>query len=180
MDDVVDDNLFTDRLIAMLSGCFAALATLLAATGLYGVLAYSVAQRTRELGLRLALGATASGLRAMVMRQVATIALIGMPIGLALGVALGQAAEVAAVRPTGLRPVRARRRGRRARGASCSRPATCRPGARRASRRWKRCGTSRARHSQRFEKDIHRIRRQCDEHTDDRSRNDRDDQTPPR
>src|SRR4030095_8145543 len=82
MEHVVNDNLFTERLIALLSGSLAALATLLAATGLYGVLAYSVAQRTRELGLRLALGATGSGLRGMVMKQVVTIALIGMPLGL--------------------------------------------------------------------------------------------------
>jgi predicted permease len=93
MDKVVDDNLFTERLIALLSGALAALATLLAATGLYGVLAYNVAQRTRELGLRLALGATASGLRVMVMKQVAKIALIGMPIGLAAGVGLGKVAK---------------------------------------------------------------------------------------
>jgi ABC-type antimicrobial peptide transport system permease subunit len=93
MDQVVDDNLFTERLIAILAGAFAALATLLAATGLYGVLAYAVAQRTRELGLRLALGATAGGLRGLVLRQVVTMALIGMPIGLALGVALGQGAQ---------------------------------------------------------------------------------------
>jgi predicted permease len=105
MDHVVDDNLFTDRLIALMSGSLAALATLLAATGLYGVLAYSVAQRTRELGLRLALGATASGLRGMVMRQVATIALIGMPIGLGLGVALGQAARPLLFGLTGYDPL---------------------------------------------------------------------------
>jgi predicted permease len=93
MDKVVDDNLFTERLIALLSGALAALATLLAATGLYGVLAYNVAQRTRELGLRLALGATASGLRAMVLKQVGKIALVGMPIGLAAGVGLGKLAK---------------------------------------------------------------------------------------
>jgi predicted permease len=93
MDKVVESNLFTERLVAILAGGFAALATLLAATGLYGVLAYGVAQRTRELGLRLALGATAAGLRTMVMRQVAKIALIGMPIGLVLGAAAGQAAK---------------------------------------------------------------------------------------
>jgi ABC-type antimicrobial peptide transport system permease subunit len=66
---------------------------LLAAIGLYGVLAYNVAQRTRELGLRLALGATAGGLRRMVLRQVAQIALIGVPIGLGVGVLLGQGAK---------------------------------------------------------------------------------------
>jgi putative ABC transport system permease protein len=105
MGKVVDDNLFTQRLIAILSGGLAALATLLTATGLYGVLAYSVAQRTRELGLRLALGATAAGLRTMVLKQVATIALIGMPIGLALGVALGQAAKALLFELKGYDPI---------------------------------------------------------------------------
>jgi predicted permease len=105
MDKVVESNLFTDRLIATLATGFAALATLLAATGLYGVLAYGVAQRTRELGLRLALGATAGGLRSMVLRQVAKIALIGMPIGLALGVALGQAAKALLYGMSGYDPV---------------------------------------------------------------------------
>jgi len=69
------------------------------------VLAYGVAQRTRELGLRLALGATEGGLRAMVLKQVAKIALIGMPIGLALGVALGQAAKAFLYGLTGYDPV---------------------------------------------------------------------------
>jgi predicted permease len=104
MPKVVEENLFADRLIARLSTGFAALATLLAAIGLYGVLAYNVAQRTRELGLRLALGATAAQLRTMVLRQVATIALIGIPIGLALGVALGQAAKALLFGLTGYDP----------------------------------------------------------------------------
>jgi predicted permease len=93
MDDVVKINTGLDRIVAVLAGGFAALATLLAAIGLYGVLAYNVAQRTRELGLRLALGATAGGLRRMVLRQVAKIALIGVPIGLGIGVLLGQGAR---------------------------------------------------------------------------------------
>jgi predicted permease len=93
MRDAVDLNLGLDRIVATLAGGFAALATLLAAIGLYGVLAYNVAQRTRELGLRLALGATAGGLRGMLLRQVGKIALIGMPIGLAIGVLLGQGAK---------------------------------------------------------------------------------------
>src|SRR6185312_6740677 len=99
------DNIFLDRLVTILSTSFAGLAALLAATGLYGVLAYGVTQRTRELGLRLALGATAGELRTMVLRQVARIALIGMPIGLALGVALGQAAKALLYGMSGYDPV---------------------------------------------------------------------------
>jgi predicted permease len=93
MSNVVEDNLFAQRLIATLSAGFGGLATLVAALGLYGVLAYGVARRTRELGLRLALGATSTALRVMVFKQVVRIALIGMPIGVALGVVLGHAAQ---------------------------------------------------------------------------------------
>ncbi|PYS40082.1 MAG: hypothetical protein DMG14_11800, partial [Acidobacteria bacterium] len=89
----VHDNVSLDRLIAMLSGAFAGLATLLAGIGLYGVLAYNVAQRTREFGLRLALGAEPARLRAMVLRQVGLMALIGGVIGVAAAVALGRTAE---------------------------------------------------------------------------------------
>jgi ABC-type antimicrobial peptide transport system permease subunit len=84
---------YLDRLIGMLSTGFAVLATLLAGTGLYGVLSYSVALRTRELGLRQALGATPLRLRGMVLRQVGLMAMGGGAIGLVLAVALGRAAE---------------------------------------------------------------------------------------
>ena len=93
MSDVAKINTGLERIVAALAGGFAALATLLAAIGLYGVLAYNVAQRTRELGLRLALGATSGGLRRMVLRQVAKFALIGMPIGLGIGVLIGLGAK---------------------------------------------------------------------------------------
>ena len=73
----------------MLSASFACLATLLAAVGLYGVLAYTVSQRTREIGLRMALGADPGRVRAMVLRQVALMTLVGGVIGLVASIWLG-------------------------------------------------------------------------------------------
>jgi predicted permease len=93
LPSAIRDRLFLDRLIGMLSSGFAALATLLAAVGLYGVLSYSVTQRTRELGLRQALGATPQQLRRMVLRQVGWMGLIGGVAGLALALISGRAAE---------------------------------------------------------------------------------------
>ncbi len=87
------ENVFMDRFIGVLSSAFAALATLLAAVGLYGVVAYSVAQRTREIGLRMALGAGPAAVRGMVLRQVAWMTVVGGAIGLAGGVYLGRAAR---------------------------------------------------------------------------------------
>jgi predicted permease len=75
------DSIFLDRLVTILSTSFAGLATLLAAIGLYGVLGYGIAQRTRELGLRLALGAEPANVRALVLRQVALWAVIGIAVG---------------------------------------------------------------------------------------------------
>jgi ABC-type antimicrobial peptide transport system permease subunit len=93
MERQVLDNVYVDRLTALLAAGFAGLATLLAAIGLYGVLAYSVTQRTRELGLRLALGAAPSRLRAMVLRQVGVMTTIGCVIGLAFALGAGRLAE---------------------------------------------------------------------------------------
>ena len=88
----VKERVFLDRLISTLSAAFAALATLLAAVGLYGVLAYTVAQRTREIGVRMALGADAGRVRAMVIRQVGRMALAGGVLGIGAALALGRAA----------------------------------------------------------------------------------------
>ncbi|HVE33667.1 MAG TPA: ABC transporter permease [Gemmatimonadaceae bacterium] len=87
------DNVFLDRMISTLSASFAVLATLLAAVGLYGVLAYSVAQRTREIGVRMALGANGGRVRVMVLMQVGRMALIGSVIGIAGALAIGKASQ---------------------------------------------------------------------------------------
>ncbi len=93
MEMQIKENVSQDRIISTLSLAFALLATVLAAIGLYGVLAYTVAQRTREFGLRMALGADGGNLRGMVMRQVAGMAVIGGAIGLAAAIAVGRLAK---------------------------------------------------------------------------------------
>ncbi|HYK88288.1 MAG TPA: ABC transporter permease [Acidobacteriota bacterium] len=93
MPQQVRENVFLDRMISVLSSAFACLATLLAAVGLYGVLAYTVTQRTREIGLRMALGAAPAQVRAMVLRQVGVMTLIGGIAGLGLAIWLGQFAQ---------------------------------------------------------------------------------------
>jgi predicted permease len=85
-----EETMALDRFIGVLTSAFAILATLLAAIGLYGVLAYTVAQRTREIGLRMALGATQQRVRAMVLRQVGVMMLIGGTIGLAAALAVAR------------------------------------------------------------------------------------------
>jgi predicted permease len=89
MEMQVRENVSEDRIISTLSLGFALLATILAAIGLYGVLAYTVAQRTREFGLRMALGADGNAVRGMVMKQVAKMAIVGGAIGLIVAVAIG-------------------------------------------------------------------------------------------
>jgi predicted permease len=89
----IRENVFLDRFISVLSTAFASLATLLAAVGLYGVLAYTVSQRTREIGLRMALGAAPARVRAMVLRQVGVMVMIGGTIGLGAAIGLGRLAQ---------------------------------------------------------------------------------------
>jgi ABC-type antimicrobial peptide transport system permease subunit len=83
MPQQVNQNITVDRVVSVLSAAFAALATILAAIGLYGVLAYTIAQRTKEIGVRMALGAAPDGIRRLVMGQVGRMTLSGGLIGLA-------------------------------------------------------------------------------------------------
>ncbi len=105
MDAQVRENVFLDRMLTTLAAAFAALATLLAAIGLYGVLAYTVTQRTREFGLRMALGADGPRLRRMVMAKVGWMTLVGGTIGVACAVALGRTARSLLYEMQGADPV---------------------------------------------------------------------------
>ena len=89
----VEDNVFVDRMITSLAAVFAVLATILAGVGLYGVLAYSVARRTREIGIRLAIGANPGAVRLMVLKEVGILALIGALVGAPGAIALAKFAE---------------------------------------------------------------------------------------
>ncbi|MEO8025323.1 MAG: ABC transporter permease [Bryobacteraceae bacterium] len=79
----VELNLATQRLVASLSACFGALATLLAVIGLYGVMAYLVGRRSREIGIRMALGASEGNVVWMILREVLLLIGIGVALGLA-------------------------------------------------------------------------------------------------
>jgi hypothetical protein len=91
-DSQVSRNVRTDWLLVTLSGTLAVVATLLAALGLYGVLSYMVVQRTREIGLRLALGAEPAGVRRMVLKQVGWMTGVGLPAGIVAALFVGDLA----------------------------------------------------------------------------------------
>ena len=98
----LDETLSTERLIAALSAAFGVLATVLAALGLYGVMAFVVARRTREIGLRMALGAPQRQVIWMVMRETLVLVAVGLAIGVPCALALSKyvSNQLYGVRPT--------------------------------------------------------------------------------
>ena len=89
----INDTVYTDRLVAALSSAFGMLATLLAALGLYGLIAYNVARRTAEIGIRIALGAARFNVMGLVMREVAVLSALGAAIGIPMALALSRYVE---------------------------------------------------------------------------------------
>ena len=104
MPEQIRQNVFLDRFISLFSAAFALLATLLAAIGLYGVLAYTVAQRTREIGVRMALGAAPGRVRLMILRQVGVMTVVGAVLGIAGAIVLGRVAQSLLFRMDGSDP----------------------------------------------------------------------------
>lgn len=93
LPQLLDRALFARRSMVLLIGGFAAFALILAALGIYGVVSYSVGRRKQEIGIRMALGATAGSVRARVLAQTLRLVLIGIALGAAASWAAGQALE---------------------------------------------------------------------------------------
>ena len=90
MDEVIEDNTQGQQFLSLLVGSFAGLAALLAAVGIYGVLSYAVTQRTREIGIRMSLGASQGRVLAEVLRQGVLLIAVGSAIGIAGAFAAGK------------------------------------------------------------------------------------------
>ncbi len=93
MERIVEEDLFPARMVAVLSASFAALAALLAALGIYGVLAYLVVQRSREIGIRMALGAEAGNVQWLIAKEVSVMVIAGVAVGLPLAYILARLSE---------------------------------------------------------------------------------------
>jgi ABC-type antimicrobial peptide transport system permease subunit len=90
MEEVIEDNTQSQQFLSLLVGSFAGLAALLAAVGIYGVLSYAVTQRTREIGIRISLGASQGRVLAEVLRQGALLIAVGSAIGIGGAFAAGK------------------------------------------------------------------------------------------
>jgi predicted permease len=93
MERTIERSLTLERMLSTISSAFGSMATLLAAIGLYGVMAYNVARRTREIGIRLALGSNRQQVIQLVLREAAWVVAIGLALGIPAAFALGRLVE---------------------------------------------------------------------------------------
>jgi predicted lysophospholipase L1 biosynthesis ABC-type transport system permease subunit len=104
MDELVDESLAGDRFATALLAAFAAIALLLAAIGIYGVMSFAVAQRTQEIGLRMALGASPRGVLLLVLHEGMLLALTGLALGLGGAYFVGRVMKSVLYEVSGLDP----------------------------------------------------------------------------
>jgi len=90
MDEVKSESLADDRFTMFLYACFAVVALVLAAVGIYGLMAFAVSQRTQEIGLRIALGASQQNVMRLILREGSLLALVGLGIGVGGAVLVGR------------------------------------------------------------------------------------------
>ena len=145
----IDELLSHERLFAALTGAFGVLALVLACIGIYGIMAYTVARRTNEIGIRMALGAQTGQVLRMVLGEASWLAVLGIAIGLGCALWLTRFLDSLLY---GLKPERSRHADFR--GGRCCWPPRWPPdglrhGAPRECNRWKRCATSRNRRAMR-------------------------------
>jgi ABC-type antimicrobial peptide transport system permease subunit len=88
----IEESLLRERLMAILSGLFGGLAVLLATVGLYGVISYTVARRTNEIGIRIALGAGRNSVMGLILRETGMLLAVGLGAGVLIALAAGRAA----------------------------------------------------------------------------------------
>jgi predicted lysophospholipase L1 biosynthesis ABC-type transport system permease subunit len=139
VEEQIHESMSNDRFNAMMFATFAAVALLLAAIGIYGVMSFVVAQRTHEVGLRMALGADRRRVVALIMKDGMKTALLGTTLGGVGAYVVGRTMQGCGSASACSTPAASRRSQRRSSAPRCS-PVTCRPAARRPSIRWSRSG----------------------------------------
>ena len=142
LDELVAERSAERRLAAQLIGVFATVALVLAAVGIYGVMSYAVAQRTQEIGIRMALGAGQENILQMVMRNGAALALAGVAIGLLAAFLLARLISSLLFQTSAADPPTFSIVPLLLLAVALARELSARRGARRASTRWSRCATS--------------------------------------
>ncbi len=143
MEDVVERSVVNERLIAGLSATLSTIATLLAVVGLYGVIAYTVTRRTREIGIRMALGALGSQIASGVLREAGMLVVVGLGLGFGAAWWLGRYVQSQLYGVTPADPATIALAAAALACRSASSPRWCRHAAPRACRRCPRCERTR-------------------------------------